>query len=106
MSLVTIFNATNDVCNQCAHTQLPPVVKHCVFQKYSNFDQSMFTRLVRLGVPTVMLDKQGRARPEIAALYSWRYNALCIRVARCIFCYNIATNINLLVLCSNKCYNI
>ena len=28
---------------------------------------------MRLGVPHVLLDKQGRARPEIAALYSWRY---------------------------------
>ena len=30
---------------------------------------------MRLGVPHVLLDKQGRARPEIAALYSWRYTA-------------------------------
>jgi intron-binding protein aquarius len=28
---------------------------------------------VRLGVPAVQLDRQGRARAEIAALYSWRY---------------------------------
>ena len=36
----------------------------------------MFERFVRLGVPTVQLDAQGRARPEIAALYSWRYSLL------------------------------
>lgn len=55
------------------HHQLPPVVKHAAFQKHSKLDQPMFTRLVRLGVPTILLDRQGRARPEIAALYSWRY---------------------------------
>jgi intron-binding protein aquarius len=55
------------------HHQLPPVVKHLAFQKFSKLDQSMFTRFVRLGVPAVMLDKQGRARAEIAALYCWRY---------------------------------
>lgn len=56
------------------HYQLPPVVKHMAFQKHAHLDQSLFTRFIRLGVPAVLLDKQGRARPEIAALYSWRYN--------------------------------
>jgi len=56
------------------HMQLPPVVKHAAFQKYSHLDQSLFTRFIRLGVPYVLLDKQGRARPEITALYSWRYH--------------------------------
>lgn len=58
------------------HHQLPPVVKHQAFQKFSKLEQSLFTRFVRLGVPTVQLDKQGRARKEIAALYSWRYKQL------------------------------
>ncbi|GFS14383.1 intron-binding protein aquarius [Elysia marginata] len=44
------------------HHQLPPVVKNMAFQKFSNMEQSLFTRLVRLGVPTVDLDAQGRAR--------------------------------------------
>lgn len=44
------------------HHQLPPVIKNMAFQKYSNMEQSLFTRLVRLGVPTVDLDGQGRAR--------------------------------------------
>lgn len=44
------------------HHQLPPVIKNMAFQKYSNMEQSLFTRLVRLGVPTVDLDQQGRAR--------------------------------------------
>ena len=43
------------------------------FKKYSQFDQSLFARFIRLGVPSVLLDKQGRARAEIALLYAWRY---------------------------------
>ncbi len=36
----------------------------------------MFTRLVRLGVPTIQLDAQGRARPSLSELYKWRYEKL------------------------------
>ena len=56
------------------HHQLPPVVQHMAIKKFSKLDQSLFTRFVRLGVPSILLDKQGRARPEIAGLYSWRYS--------------------------------
>lgn len=58
------------------HHQLPPVIKNMAFQKYSNMEQSLFTRLVRLGVPTVDLDAQGRARASICNLYNWRYRKL------------------------------
>ena len=58
------------------HHQLPPVVKNMVFQKYCNLEQSLFTRFVRLGVPTVDLDAQGRARSSICDLYRWRYKNL------------------------------
>ncbi|XP_060647054.1 RNA helicase aquarius [Drosophila nasuta] len=58
------------------HHQLPPVIKNMAFQKYSNMEQSLFTRLVRLGVPTVDLDGQGRARSSICDLYKWRYKKL------------------------------
>lgn len=60
------------VCLIGDHRQLPPVVKNLALQKYSNLDQTLFTRFVRLGVPHVLLDQQGRARPEFASLYSWR----------------------------------
>lgn len=49
------------------HHQLPPVIKNMAFQKYSNMEQSLFTRFVRLGVPTVDLDAQGRARARSAS---------------------------------------
>eukprot|EP00271_Cylindrocystis_brebissonii_P006901 TRINITY_DN197_c0_g1_i1.p1 TRINITY_DN197_c0_g1~~TRINITY_DN197_c0_g1_i1.p1 ORF type:complete len:1299 (+),score=219.01 TRINITY_DN197_c0_g1_i1:142-3897(+) len=58
------------------HQQLPPVVKNPAFQKYSHLDQSLFTRFVRLGTPYTELNAQGRARPSIAKLYSWRYRDL------------------------------
>ena len=44
------------------HHQLPPVIKNMAFQKFCNMEQSLFTRFVRLGVPTVDLDAQGRSR--------------------------------------------
>ncbi len=34
------------------------------------------SRFVRLGVPTIELDAQGRSRPSICSLYNWRYRAL------------------------------
>ncbi|KAK9707723.1 hypothetical protein K7432_010019 [Basidiobolus ranarum] len=58
------------------HNQLPPVVQNVGFQQYSNMEQSLFTRFVRLGVPTIDLDAQGRARASIAELFSWKYKKL------------------------------
>jgi intron-binding protein aquarius len=58
------------------HHQLPPVVQNPAFERYSNMEQSMFSRFVRLGVPTITLDCQGRARPCIADIYNWRYEKL------------------------------
>ncbi|KAF5742437.1 intron-binding protein aquarius [Tripterygium wilfordii] len=58
------------------HHQLPPVVKNMAFQKYSHMDQSLFTRFVRLGIPYIELNAQGRARPSIAKLYNWMYRDL------------------------------
>ncbi|KAG7388397.1 hypothetical protein PHYPSEUDO_012605 [Phytophthora pseudosyringae] len=53
--------------------QLPPVVKSLALKNYAHFDQSLFTRLLRLGVPHVVLDRQGRSRCELADVYRWRY---------------------------------
>lgn len=58
------------------HFQNSPVVRNMAFRQYANLEQSLFARLVRLGVPTINLDAQGRARPSIAELYSWRYQSL------------------------------
>ena len=58
------------------HFQNSPVIQSLAFRHYANLEQSLFSRLVRLGVPTITLDQQGRARPSIAKLYQWRYAKL------------------------------
>lgn len=58
------------------HLQNSPVIQNEAFKQYANLEQSLFLRLVRLGVPTIMLDQQGRARPSLAELYKWRYPQL------------------------------
>lgn len=46
------------------HLQNSPIIQNLAFRQYANLEQSLFQRLVRLGVPTIMLDQQGRARPR------------------------------------------
>ncbi|KAF2828471.1 P-loop containing nucleoside triphosphate hydrolase protein [Ophiobolus disseminans] len=58
------------------HLQNSPVIQNLAFRQYANLEQSLFQRLVRLGVPTIMLDQQGRARASLAELYKWRYPKL------------------------------
>lgn len=58
------------------HHQLPPVIKNMAFQKYSNMEQSLFTRFVRLGVPTVDLDAQGRARARSVSFHHYKDHVL------------------------------
>ncbi|KAM0274435.1 hypothetical protein ACHAQH_007843 [Verticillium albo-atrum] len=58
------------------HLQNSPVIQSHAFRHYANLEQSLFSRLVRLGVPTINLDQQGRARSAIASLYKWRYPKL------------------------------
>ena len=83
------------VCLIGDHNQLPPVVKNMSFSKFSNLDQSMFTRLIRLGVPYIQLDRQGRARADIASLYRYECSLLCYfeihsfrnRIADSVLCF-------------------
>ncbi|KAL9044416.1 MAG: hypothetical protein Q9214_002445 [Letrouitia sp. 1 TL-2023] len=58
------------------HLQNSPIIQSLAFRQFANLEQSLFLRLVRLGVPTINLDYQGRARPSIAKLYKWRYQRL------------------------------
>jgi len=58
------------------HYQNSPVIQSLAFRHYANLEQSLFSRFVRLGIPVITLDQQGRARPSIAALYQWRYPSL------------------------------
>ena len=58
------------------HLQNSPIIQNLAFRQYANLEQSLFLRLVRLGVPVINLDQQGRARSSIAELYKWRYQKL------------------------------
>lgn len=58
------------------HLQNSPIIQNLAFRQFANLEQSLFLRLVRLGVPTINLDFQGRSRPSIAELYKWRYERL------------------------------
>ena len=58
------------------HLQNSPIIQNMAFRQFANLEQSLFLRFVRLGVPTINLDHQGRARPSIAELYKWRYPGL------------------------------
>lgn len=58
------------------HHQLPPVIKNRAFQKFCRMDQSMFARFVRLGMPYIQLNAQGRMRPSLASLWNWKYDNL------------------------------
>ncbi|KAE8373213.1 P-loop containing nucleoside triphosphate hydrolase protein [Aspergillus bertholletiae] len=58
------------------HLQNSPIIQNLAFRQYAHFEQSLFLRLVRLGVPVVTLDQQGRSRCSIAELFRWRYKQL------------------------------
>ncbi|KAJ5778320.1 CWF11 family [Penicillium odoratum] len=58
------------------HFQNSPIIQNMAFRQYAHFEQSLFLRLARLGVPVITLDKQGRCRPSIAELFRWRYQKL------------------------------
>ncbi|KAF2167911.1 hypothetical protein M409DRAFT_22057 [Zasmidium cellare ATCC 36951] len=58
------------------HLQNSPVIQNNALKTYANLEQSLFQRLIRLGVPHILLDAQGRSRPSLANLYKWRYPTL------------------------------
>lgn len=58
------------------HLQNSPIIQNMAFRQYASLEQSLFLRLVRLAVPIINLDSQGRARSSIADLYKWRYPGL------------------------------
>lgn len=56
--------------------QLPPIVQNQQLARQAGYDQSLFARLLRLGVPSIQLDAQGRCRSSLASLFAWRYQGL------------------------------
>lgn len=64
------------ICMIGDHHQLAPVIKNNGVRMYGNMQQSLFSRFIRLGVPSIQLDFQARCRPTIADLYRWNYSNL------------------------------
>ena len=56
--------------------QLRSLVLHPVLRLHSNLPQSLFARLLRIGIQPITLNQQARARSCIADLYRWRYDGL------------------------------
>eukprot|EP01053_Blabericola_migrator_P000810 Blabericola_migrator_1__809@NODE_11_length_24785_cov_110_100736_g8_i0_p1_GENE_NODE_11_length_24785_cov_110_100736_g8_i0NODE_11_length_24785_cov_110_100736_g8_i0_p1_ORF_typecomplete_len1530_score316_00Aquarius_N/PF16399_5/1_5e104AAA_11/PF13086_6/9_2e33AAA_12/PF13087_6/1_5e31AAA_30/PF13604_6/9_7e10AAA_30/PF13604_6/0_00068AAA_19/PF13245_6/3_5e03AAA_19/PF13245_6/7_2e13UvrDhelicase/PF00580_21/3_3e03UvrDhelicase/PF00580_21/8_7e08Viral_helicase1/PF01443_18/27Viral_helicase1/PF01443_18/0_00021DEAD/PF002 len=55
------------------HLQLKPIIQNRGLLKVCNLDQSLFSRLIKLGFPYIQLDAQGRCRTELADIFRWRY---------------------------------
>ncbi|CCF73550.1 intron-binding protein aquarius [Babesia microti strain RI] len=53
--------------------QLPPIIQNRTVASYCKLDQSFYTRVIRLQHPCILLNSQGRSRPEIVSLYSHYY---------------------------------
>ncbi|KAI3842568.1 hypothetical protein MKX03_025681 [Papaver bracteatum] len=52
-------------------------LKRCILTgDYHQLPLSLFARFVRLGIPYIELNAQGRAKPNVAMLYNWRYRDL------------------------------
>ncbi|KAG5519202.1 hypothetical protein PMAC_002290 [Pneumocystis sp. 'macacae'] len=76
MTLQTNFESLQRIILIGDYKQMGPIVKNNAFKYFSNIKQSFYTRLIRLGVPIIHLNAQGRARSTIAELYSWAYDEL------------------------------
>ncbi|XP_954844.1 uncharacterized protein TA05355 [Theileria annulata] len=55
------------------HLQLSPIIQNSSLLRYSNLNQSLFLRLIRLNYPYIQLNVQARSRPEILNIYSHFY---------------------------------
>eukprot|EP01080_Neovahlkampfia_damariscottae_P006060 gene6060-10061_t len=55
--------------------QLNPIIKYQHLKKYNNFNQSLFQRLIRLNVPFIQLNSQGRMRSELSNIWKVNYKS-------------------------------
>ena len=53
--------------------QLPPIIKSSALKTYSNYDQSLFSRLIKNKFKYIKLEYQNRAKKNIVNLYRWKY---------------------------------
>ena len=72
-SLKSDFSALKRLVLLGDDKQLPCSIKTTTLETFSNLEQSMFSRLLRLGVPSVTLDVQGGLRPSLGQLVQWAH---------------------------------
>ncbi|CCJ30552.1 unnamed protein product [Pneumocystis jirovecii] len=76
MTLQTNFESLQRIILVGDYKQMGPIVKNSALKYFSNIKQSFYNRLIRLGVPIIHLNAQGRTRSTIAELFSWAYDKL------------------------------
>ncbi|SBS95816.1 hypothetical protein POVCU1_030190 [Plasmodium ovale curtisi] len=60
--------------------QLPPIIKNKYIKNYANYEQSLYKRFLRLELPSIYLNEQGRMRNEICNVYKYFYSKYNIQI--------------------------
>ncbi|CAD2098402.1 conserved Plasmodium protein, unknown function [Plasmodium vinckei] len=60
--------------------QLPPIIKNKYIKNYANYEQSLYKRFLRLDLPSIYLNEQGRMRNEICNVYKYFYSKYNIQI--------------------------
>ncbi|ANQ09853.1 Uncharacterized protein PCOAH_00040600 [Plasmodium coatneyi] len=61
--------------------QLPPIIKNKYIKNFANYEQSLYKRFLRLELPSIYLNEQGRMRNEICNVYKYFYSKYNIQIA-------------------------
>ncbi|CRG95233.1 P-loop containing nucleoside triphosphate, putative [Plasmodium gallinaceum] len=60
--------------------QLPPIIKNKYIKNFSNYEQSLYKRFLRLEIPSIYLNEQGRMRNELCNIYKFFYSKYNIQI--------------------------
>ncbi|CRH01565.1 P-loop containing nucleoside triphosphate hydrolase, putative [Plasmodium relictum] len=60
--------------------QLPPIIKNKYIKNYANYEQSLYKRFLRLELPSIYLNEQGRMRDELCNIYKFFYSKYNIQI--------------------------
>ncbi|GAW82049.1 hypothetical protein, conserved [Plasmodium gonderi] len=76
--------------------QLPPIIKNKYIKNFANYEQSLYKRFLRLELPSIYLNEQGRMRNEICNIYKYFYSKYNIQIANldCVYKDKFSKNFN------------
>ncbi|ETW47294.1 hypothetical protein PFMALIP_04643 [Plasmodium falciparum MaliPS096_E11] len=76
--------------------QLPPIIKNKYIKDFANYEQSLYKRFLRLDLPSIYLNEQGRMRSEICNIYKYFYSKYNIEISNleCIYKDNFVKSFN------------